>query len=144
MTTFSRARSSWAGITRGRKRTRRSLTSATPINWYVDIADMDGKLTFEEFPGAGEFGLLRLHAFECFDLDSNGTLDQNEFDFRVRARDVYYTLNSNGTDWKKLFELRGYPACGSPMVSPDGKTLAFAWQVSANGGSGSATVAEIR
>lgn len=111
------------------------------VNWYVSIADLDGKLTFDEFPGAGEFGLLRLHAFECFDVDSNGTLEVNEFEFRTRARDAFYTLNSNGTDWKKLFELDGYPACGSPMVSPDGTTLAFdAWQVTDAAPAGPATV----
>lgn len=104
---------------------------ASPVmNWYVNIVDLDGKLTFDEFPGAGEFGLLRLHAFECFDVDGNGTLDVKEFDFRVRATDVFYSLDANGTNWRKLFALDGYPACGSPLVSPDGTTLAFdAWQV---------------
>ena len=45
----------------------------------------------------------------------------------------FYALNADGTGWRKLFQLEGYPACGSPAVSPDGKEFAFdAWQMADN------------
>lgn len=44
--------------------------------------------------------------------------------------DALYVLNADGTGWRKLFQLEGHASCGSPAVSPDGKTIAFdAWQV---------------
>ena len=45
----------------------------------------------------------------------------------------FYALNADGTGWQKLFQLEGYPACGSPAVSPNGKEFAFdAWQMADN------------
>lgn len=51
----------------------------------------------------------------------------------------FYSLNADGTGWRKLFQLAGHPACGSPAVSPDGKEFAFdAWQIDGNQQSGPA------
>jgi Tol biopolymer transport system component len=50
-----------------------------------------------------------------------------------RKPGVLYALNADGTDWHRLFELEGYPTCGSPAVSPDGKTIAFdGWHMAGN------------
>ncbi len=46
---------------------------------------------------------------------------------------MFFALNADGTGWRKVFQLEGHPACGSPAVSPDGKQFAFdAWQVAGN------------
>ncbi len=53
----------------------------------------------------------------------------------------FYALNADGTGWRKIFQLEGYPACGSPAVSPDGKEFAFdGWQVAGNQQQGPALV----
>lgn len=112
------------------------------VNWFADIHDDDGKLTFNEFPGANDpFALLSWQMFERFDLDADGTLDTDEFYFRVRWPKAFFTLAADGTGWAKLFEPEGYSTCGSPMVSPDGKKLAFdGWQVFQDGRQGPPTV----
>ncbi|HWB09793.1 MAG TPA: EF-hand domain-containing protein [Pirellulales bacterium] len=104
------------------------------VDWYREIADDDGRLTFEQFASlAGEFALLGWRYFERFDVNADGVLDRGEFYFRVRTPEALYALNADGTGWTRLFQMAGYPVIGSPTVSPDGKTIAFdGWQVHAN------------
>ncbi|HVJ86394.1 MAG TPA: hypothetical protein VM452_12165 [Caulifigura sp.] len=46
---------------------------------------------------------------------------------------VFYELNSDGTGWKKLFEVRDFYPVNSPRVSSDGSRLAFDGWKSRNG-----------
>ncbi len=43
----------------------------------------------------------------------------------VPSRDAVFVMNSDGTGWRKFFELPQIAKLGSPSVSPDGKYLAF-------------------
>lgn len=104
-------------------------------HWYDLLNDQDGdeKLSFAEFQFSNcTCPLLRRVYFGRFDLDSSGTLETNEYPARIKQHDVFYVMNEDGTDWKKLFEFEGHHACGSPTVSPDGKQLAFDSWIGAN------------
>ncbi len=112
------------------------------VDWNRDIVDSDGSLTFAEYMDRSEpFVLLYWNYFQKFDLDSDGLLDLDEYTFRARRPEAVYMLNADGTGWAKLFELPGYPVCGSVAVSPDGRKIACdAWQVAPGGQSGIPTI----
>ncbi len=115
----------------------RFCPAANPLLvWHAPLLDPDndGKLTFAEFAfGSNEFPLLRWEYFRRFDVNSDGLLDTREFHFHTKEPDALFVLNADGSGWRKLLSLDGYPALGSPAVSPDGKTIVFdAWQVVKN------------
>jgi Tol biopolymer transport system component/Ca2+-binding EF-hand superfamily protein len=92
----------------------------------VTDVDDDGALSFTEFRvNQTEFLLLRLTYFHRLDVNSDGVLDQQEFTFKVKTHAEFSIVNADGSGWRKLFKLDGYPTCGSPTVSPDGKQIAF-------------------
>lgn len=104
-------------------------------HWYYPLNDQDGdeKLSFAEFQfSKSSCPLLRRIYFGRFDLDGSGHLENTELSFHIKQHDVFYVMNEDGTDWKKLFEFEGHHACGSPAVSPDGKLLAFDSWIGAN------------
>ncbi len=112
----------------------RMTMQANPcVRWQMPVADLDGdhELTFSEFKfDTMRFPLLRWLYFHRLDTNRNGTLTTNEFNFRVKAPDEFFIVNADGTGWRSLFRFETHFACGSPDVSPDGKTLAFdAWSV---------------
>ena len=97
--------------------------------WHEQITDPDdsGYLVYPEFiwTGAEEFPILRWEYFSRFDLNQDGRLTNDEFIFRSRVPDAFFVMNADGTGWRKLFDVPGYQQCGSPAVSPDGRTIAF-------------------
>ncbi|HEV3343773.1 MAG TPA: hypothetical protein VG125_25595 [Pirellulales bacterium] len=112
------------------------------VDWNRDIVDADGSLTFAEYLDRSEpFVLLYWNYFQKFDLNSDGLLDLDEYRFRARTPEAVYGMNADGTGWAKLFQLPGYPVCGSVAVSPDGRKIACdAWQVASGGPSGMPTI----
>lgn len=103
------------------------------IRWQMPVADLDGdhELTFSEFKfDTMRFPLLRWLYFHRLDTNGDKVLTTNEFNFRVKSPDEFFIINADGTEWRSLFRFETHFACGSPAVSPDGKTLAFdAWSV---------------
>ena len=48
---------------------------------------------------------------------------------KPRPASVFYELRSDGTNWKKLFEVPDYHPCNSPRITADGTRLSFdAWK----------------
>ncbi len=112
----------------------RMIMQANPcVRWQMPVADQDGdhELTFSEFKfDTMRFPLLRWLYFHRLDTNGDGVLTTNEFNFRVKTPDEFFIVNADGTQWRSLFRFETHFACGSPAVSPDGKTLAFdAWSV---------------
>ena len=112
----------------------RMTMQANPcILWQMPVADLNGdhELSFSEFTfDTMRFPLLRWLYFHRLDTNGNGTLTTNEFNFRVKTPDEFFIINADGTAWRSLFRFETHFACGSPAISPDGKTLAFdAWSV---------------
>lgn len=109
------------------------------LPWQNPLTDPDGDgtLSFAEFKfDPMLFPLLRLLYFSRLDVNSSGNLDPNEFSFKTKVPDEFFTMNADGTGWKSFFQFEGHPACGSPCVSPDGKLIAFdAWPLKQQGGS---------
>lgn len=97
------------------------------IRWHDLILDPDGdgKISRTEFVYDRSASLLRFVYFRLLDVNGDGELDPTEFVFNLRTPRAFYSLNADGTGWKKLFEVPDYPSIGSPAVSPDGKLLAF-------------------
>ncbi len=101
---------------------------ANPIaNWHGLIADADedGFLAREEFFFGGAFPVIRFVYFDMFDANKNGQLDPQEFRFKRKIPREVFALNADGTGWKKLYGIKGFPSLGSPAVSPDGKWIAL-------------------
>ncbi len=104
------------------------------LPWQRVIRDPngDGQLSFAEFKFGDtlQFPLLRWIYFQRLDLDANEMLDADEFSFRAKLPNEFFALNADGTGWRSFYKFEGYPACGSPAVSPDGRLLAFdAWKI---------------
>jgi Tol biopolymer transport system component/Ca2+-binding EF-hand superfamily protein len=97
------------------------------LRWHDIILDPDGdgKISRTEFVYDRTAPLLRFVYFKLLDQNGDNELDQKEFVFNLRTPRAFYSLNADGTGWKKMFAVEGYPSIGSPAVSPDGKLLAF-------------------
>jgi TolB protein len=101
---------------------------ANPVgNWHFPIADtdLDGLISRQEFSYGGVFPVLRFVYFEMLDGNRDGQLDPNEFVFTRKTPREVHVVNADGTGWKKLFGIEGFPSLGSPAVSPDGKWIAL-------------------
>lgn len=101
---------------------------ANPVaNWHGIISDTDddGLLAREEFSFGGAFPVMRFVYFEMFDANRNGQLDPQEFTFKRKFPREVFVLNADGSGWKKLYGIKGFPSLGSPAVSPDGKWIAL-------------------
>ena len=113
----------------------RLTMQANPLlPWHQVICDPngDGKISFAEFKFGSSLGfpLLRWIYFQRLDLDSSGLLDSTEFFFRAKLPNEFFVMGVDGTGWRPLYKFDGYPACGSPAVSPDGMLIAFdAWKI---------------
>lgn len=103
------------------------------LRWHRVIKDPDGdmELSFKEFKfDTLQFPLLRWIYFQRLDVNGDQMLDTSEFYFTTKTPDEFFVLNADGTGWRSLFRFEGFPACGSPAVSPDGKRIAFdAWSI---------------
>lgn len=112
---------------------RLTMQANPVVRWQQVIReeDGDGQLAFAEFEfGAAQFLLLRWLCFQRLDVNGDEALDTDEFYFKIRMADRFFVMNEDGTGWKMLFQFEGYPACGSPAVSPDGKLIAFdGWSI---------------
>lgn len=102
---------------------------ANPIlgwQWKLTDTNRDMVLSFSEFKfDKGQFPLLRRLFFHRLDRDGSGTLSSDEFTFNVKEPSAFYVVNADGSGWRKLYDSKDYPFCGSPSVSPDGKQIAF-------------------
>lgn len=102
---------------------------ANPVlPWHATLsdADRDQMLSFKEFQfEKGQFALLRRLYFFRLDLNGDNQLSPEEMVFKVKEPHALYAMNADGTGWAKLYQSADYPSCGSPAVSPDGKSIAF-------------------
>lgn len=106
-----------------------------PWSYPVTDKNADEVISLDEFQfDRCTFSLLRRLYFSRLDLNGNGSLEPNEFPFKIKMHDVFYTMNADGTNWKELYEFKDHHACGSVAVSPDGKTIAFDSWIGANQG----------
>ncbi len=96
-------------------------------NWgsVISDPDSDGVLTRDEFLFNRAVPVLRFAYFGLLDTNGDGSLDAKEFPFKTKTPREFFSLNADGTGWKKLFGVEGFPSLGSPAISPDGKWLAF-------------------
>ncbi|MGE0376256.1 MAG: EF-hand domain-containing protein [Planctomycetaceae bacterium] len=102
---------------------------ANPIASWEEMPrdqDDDYLLSFEEFRfGAAQCELLRLYYFHKLDANGDNKLSQTEFAFRTQPGRCFHLLAADGSEMRLLHARNDYPHCGSPAVSPDGKTVAF-------------------
>ncbi len=99
-----------------------------PVARWHDIlrdTDDDGLISRVEFAYGGVFPVIRYVYFEMLDLNNDGKLDPQEFFFKRKIPREVFTLNADGTSWKKLYAIKDFPSLGSPAVSPDGKWIAL-------------------
>lgn len=112
---------------------RMTMLANPCLRWHVPVADSDGdhELTFSEFQfDSSRCVLLRWLYFNRLDRNDDGVLTTDEFNFRVKTPDEFFIVNADGTGWQSLFRFETHFACGSPAVSPDGRSLLFdAWKV---------------
>ena len=98
-------------------------------HWGSVVVDTDGdgvlSLAEFRFENAAPVPVLRFVYFGLHDLNHDGVLDPKEFPFKTKARREVYSLNADGSDYKRLFGVEAFPMLGSPSVSPDGKWIAF-------------------
>ena len=100
----------------------------TLMNWIPTMTDAnnDQKLSLAEYNFERPiFSLLRVFFFRCHDLNHDGVLDLNEYDFKTLKPGTLYSLHQDGNVLKKLSYGTKYVHCGSQCVSPDGKWIAF-------------------
>ncbi len=101
---------------------------ANPVLRWNDIIldpDGDGKISRQEFVYDRSAPLLRFVYFRWLDQNGDGELDSKEFVFKLRIPREFYSLNADGTGWRRMFDVKEFPSLGSPVVSPDGKRIAF-------------------
>lgn len=101
---------------------------ANPIARWQDLlsdTDEDGQISRSEFAYAGMFPVLRFVYFEMLDGNHDARLDPQEFIFKHKFPREVFALNADGSGWRKLFAIDGFPSLGSPAVSPDGKRIAL-------------------
>lgn len=106
---------------------RMTLQANPVLKWNEIILDPDGdgRLSRKEFIFDRSVPLLRFVYFRLLDVNGDGELDPKEYVFKLRLPREFYSLNADGTGWKKMFGVEGFPSIGSPVVSPDGKSIAF-------------------
>lgn len=100
----------------------------TLLHWVPTMTDSnnDQKLSFEEYKyDRPMFSLLRVFFFRCHDLNHDGVLDLEEYDFKTLKPGRLYSLHQDGNVLKRLSFGDKYVHCGSQCVSPDGKWIAF-------------------
>ncbi len=102
---------------------RMTFHSMPVANWHSAVTDPDGDgvLTRAEFVFERRVPVLRYVYFGLLDTNGDGVLDPKEFPFKTKTPREFYSLNADGTGWKKMFGLSDFPSLGSPQVSPDGK-----------------------
>ncbi|HUQ69185.1 MAG TPA: hypothetical protein VM165_06670, partial [Planctomycetaceae bacterium] len=109
------------------------------LNWHRELRDAnsDGHIVFEEFLyGGGQFRLLAWEYFQQLDWNQDRFLDQNEFYFHTKQPDAIYTVEGDGTDWRRFLQPQDYRDLESVAVSPDGQTIAFVrWRKDVGGAS---------
>lgn len=97
--------------------------------WHVIPSDQnrDRRMSFKEFRFAdrGLFHLQRRFYFHRLDADRDGELTPNEFPFETSEPNALYVVSLSGSDRKQIYRDEDYPVCGSPDVSPDGRSLIF-------------------
>jgi TolB protein len=107
---------------------RMSMMGNKFVSWHSKRTDRDRdkQLSFEEFTFDNvDCHLLRRYYFHRLDRDGDGKLSLDEFTFNIRPPNTLHTMAADGSDFRLLYRNEEYPNCGSPKVSPDGKTIAF-------------------
>ena len=102
----------------------------TLLHWVPTMTDSDHdqKLSFAEYKyDRPMFSLLRVFFFRCYDLNHDGVLALDEYDFKTLKPGTLYSLRQAGNE--NVLTKLSYGAknvhCGSQCVSPDGKWIAF-------------------
>lgn len=88
----------------------------------------DDLLSFEEFVFSNKRNLFQLQRrlyFHRFDRDGDKRLSSVEFEFRAKPRHSLILFSLETGETKEIYKRKEFPTCGSPMVSADGKTVAF-------------------
>ncbi len=106
---------------------RLTMHSNMVASWGSPVTDPDGDgvLTRSEFLFERRVPVLRYVYFGLLDTNGDGVLDAKEFPFKTKMRRAFYSMNADGSDWTRMFDVAGFPQIGSPSISPDGKWLAF-------------------
>jgi len=89
--------------------------------------DQDQQLSFDEFKFHRRdlFQLQRRYYFHRLDLDGDGRLTPDEFEFQPYKLHSIFRVSVDGKDVQELYQHEDFPVCGSPAVSPDGGWILF-------------------
>ncbi len=97
--------------------------------WHIVQVDdnRDRRLSFDEFRfgDRGLFQLQRRFYFHRLDLDRDGVLSLSEFPFETVQIRALVRMSADGAEQRLIFSDDDYPICGSPDVSPDGRSILF-------------------
>lgn len=105
---------------------RLTMQSNPVAKWNtVVVDDGDDRISRAEFLPQLAVPVLRYAYFGLLDANGDGALDPQEFVFKRKIPREFYAMNADGSGWKRLFSVEGFPSIGSPAVSPDGKRIAF-------------------
>ncbi len=108
---------------------RVSMLGNYNYRWHaIPIDDnRDRRLSFDEFRfhGRSLFQLQRRFYFHRLDLDRDGVLALNEFPFETVKIRSLVRISVDDKQQTSIFSDDSYPRCGSPDVSPDGRSILF-------------------